>query len=84
LFEGLNEARGTWTFEGKYVVKLLARQTIVRQRVAVDDVADVLTLDQHVGLADGVGLAIEFLTVHHRPGIRVLTGKMILRNRAGP
>ena len=72
---------------GKHVVKLLARQAIVGQRVAVDDVADVLPLDQHVGLADRVRLGVQFLAVHHQPSIRVVplpslgTHQMILGHR---
>jgi len=34
--------------------------------------ATVLALDQHVGLADGVGLVVEFLAVHRQPCLRVV------------
>jgi hypothetical protein len=47
----------------------------------VDDVADVLPLDQHVGLADGVGLAVELLAVHGQAGVGVLLGQVILADR---
>ena len=62
---------------GEHVVELLAGQPIVRQRVAEDDVGDVLPLDQHVGLADGVGLRVQLLAIHDEPSIRVQPGQML-------
>ena len=56
---------------GEGVVKHLARQAVGRQGVAKDDVGNVLALDQHVGLADGIGLGVEFLPVHHQPCLGV-------------
>ena len=55
---------------GEHVVEVLARQAVVGERVAEDDVGDVLPLDEHVGLADGVGLGVELLPVHDRAGRR--------------
>jgi len=48
-------------------------QAIGGEGVAEDDVGDVLALDEHVGLADGVGLGIELLPIHDQPtsGLRV-------------
>jgi hypothetical protein len=48
-----------------------------RQRVAEDDVADVLPLDEHVGLADGVGLGVQLLAVHRQPGLGVQLGQVL-------
>ena len=60
----------------QHVVKVLTTQFIIRQRVAEGDVGDVLPFDEHVRLADGVGLRIEFLTVHDQAGIGVVVGEM--------
>ncbi len=46
----------------------------------MDDVADVVAFDQHVGFTDRIGLGVEFLTVHHQPSIRILGREMFLRN----
>ena len=46
------------------------REAVVGERVAEEDVVDVLALDEHVGLADGVGLGVEFLAVHDAAGRR--------------
>ena len=52
---------------GKHVVEAGVGQLIVGQGVAELDVADVLTLDQHVRLADGEGLRVQLLAMQrHR------------------
>ncbi len=63
---------------GEHVVEVLAGQAVVGERVAEDDVGDVLPLDQHVGLADGVGLGVQLLPVHHQPRLRVVLGQVLL------
>jgi len=42
-----------------------------RRGVAADDIGDVLPFDQHLGLADGIGLGVQFLPIHHQAGIGV-------------
>ncbi len=54
---------------GEHVIKVFAGQAVGGERVAEDDVGDVLTLDQHVGFADGVGLRVQLLAVHDQSGI---------------
>jgi hypothetical protein len=56
---------------GEHEVEFLAGEGVVRQRGplgAADDVVGVLALalDQHVGLADGVGLGVDLLAVQAR------------------
>jgi hypothetical protein len=51
------------------------------QRVADDDVADILALDEHVGLADGVGLVVEFLAEHGQAGIGVVFKQIFAGHR---
>ena len=52
---------------GEHVVEFLPRMAVVGERVAEHDVGDILALDQHVGLADGVGLGVELLAEHGEP-----------------
>jgi len=40
------------------VVEVFPVQAVSGEGVAKDDVGDVLTFDEHVGLADGVGLGV--------------------------
>ena len=54
---------------GGHVVELLVGQAIFGERVALNDVGDVLPLDEHVRLADRVGLGVEFLPVHDEPRV---------------
>lgn len=49
--------------EHKVEVVFCAGQLVIRQGVAQLDVLDLLPLDQHVRLADGVGLGVELLAV---------------------
>ena len=56
---------------GEHVVEEFAQQAIGGERVAEDDVGDVLPLDEHVGLADGVGLGVQLLAIHDEPGAGV-------------
>ena len=51
---------------GEAVVEGLAGVAVVGQGVAEHDVRHVLPLDQHVGLADRVGLRVELLPVDHQ------------------
>jgi hypothetical protein len=59
---------------GEHEVELLRREGVVRQRGplgAADDVVGVLALalEQHVGLADGVGLGVDLLAVEQAPDL---------------
>lgn len=65
---------------GQHVVELLPHQAVIRQRVAVNDVADVLPLDQQVRFANRVGLAVQLLPVHHQPRIRVERFEILFRH----
>ena len=56
---------------------MFSRQAVVGKRVAEDDVGDVLPLDEHVGLADGVGLGVQLLPIHDEPGVGVQAGKVL-------
>ena len=72
---------------GQAVVEDLARQAVLGQGVAVDEVGDVLALDQHVGLADGVGLGVEFLAMDHQARLGVEALEVLFRpgeHAAGP
>ena len=51
---------------------------VVGERVALDDVADILPLDEHVGLADGVALGIQLLAIHDQAGVGVQGGQVLL------
>ena len=59
---------------GKHVVKFLGIQLVVAEGVAKFDAADVLTLNEHVTLANGVAFRVEFLPEcsHHRFGIQLV------------
>ena len=64
---------------GQHVFEQLAVQAILAERVAKNDVADVLAADQHVGLADRLRLGVQFLTEQREPGFgiqleQILTG----------
>ena len=56
---------------------MLPVQAVGGKGVAEDDVGDVLALDEHVGLADRIGLGVEFLAVHHQPRIWVQAGQVL-------
>ena len=60
---------------------MLVRVAVVGERVAEDDVGDVLPLDQHVGLADGVGFGVQLLPEHRQPRLRVHRGQVLVRDR---
>ncbi len=59
---------------GEHVIEMPAMELVAGQGVAEFDVADLLALDQHVGLADGVALGVEFLAVgpHDRLGVELV------------
>lgn len=69
---------------GQHVVELLMRMAIIRQGVAENDVADVLPLDQHVRLADGVGLRVQLLPVHDEGCLVVVLRKVLVGCREHP
>jgi hypothetical protein len=72
---------------GEHVVETLARQTIGGERVAEHDVGDVLPLDEHVRLADSIGLGVQFLAVHDQASVGVQFGQMLAsdaQHAAGP
>jgi len=43
---------------GDEIVELIVRQAVMTEGVALDDVLHIGTLDEHVGLADGVGFFV--------------------------
>lgn len=53
---------------------------VVAEGVARDDVGDVLALDEHVGLADGVGLVVKFLAVQGQAGLGVVRQQVFARD----
>ena len=57
---------------------MFAGQAVGGEGVAEDDVGDVLTLDEHVGLADGIGLGVELLAVYHEAGVGIQAGEVLL------
>jgi hypothetical protein len=54
---------------------------VIRQGVAEADVGNILALDQHVGLADGVGLGVEFLAEHGQPRLGVVLFQVLAGHR---
>jgi hypothetical protein len=52
-------------------------QAVGGEGVAEDDVGDVLPLDEHVGLADGVGLGVQLLPIHDEPGVGIQAGEVL-------
>ena len=65
---------------GEHVVEVFAVQAIRRERVPEDDVGDVLPLDEHVRLADGVGLGVQLLPVHDEARLGVVLREMLARD----
>ncbi len=65
---------------GQAVIEGFPRQAIGGKGVAEDDVPDVLAFDEHVRLADGVGLGIEFLPIHDEARIGIQAGEMFARH----
>ncbi len=61
---------------GQHVIERLARVPVITQRVAEGDVGNILPLDDHVGLADGVRLGVEFLPKHGESGFGVVLGQI--------
>ena len=61
---------------GEHVVKLPVRVPVLRERIPARNVGDVLPFDEHVGLADGVGLVVQLLPVHGEPGLGVVLGQV--------
>lgn len=59
---------------GEHVVKLVGVELVITQGVAQFDAADVLALDEHVPLADGVALGVQLLAkgAHHRARIQLV------------
>ena len=55
-------------------------QAIRREGVTKDNVGDVLPLDQHVRLADGVGLGVQLLPMHDKAGFWVDFSEVLLGN----
>ena len=62
------------------VVEVFPVQTVGGKGVAEDDVGDVLPLDEHVGLADGVGLGVQLLAIHNQPGVGIQAGEVLARD----
>jgi hypothetical protein len=66
------------------VVKPLAPMAVLGQGVPVHDVAGVLTLDEHVGEADRVGLRVQLLPVQPHNRARVVAVDLALSLRQHP
>ena len=66
---------------GEHVVELLVRVAVVGQRVARDDVGDILPFDEHVGLADRVAFVVQLLAEHRQAGLGVEVRKVLARDR---
>jgi hypothetical protein len=54
---------------------------VVGEGVAEDDIADILPLDEHVRLADGIGLGVQLLPEHGEAGFRVVLLQIIVGDR---
>jgi hypothetical protein len=65
----------------QHVVELAMRVPVLGKRVAENDVGDVLSLDEHVGLADREGLGVQFLPVHGEPRLGVHGGQVLFGDR---
>jgi hypothetical protein len=57
---------------GQHVVEFLVRVAVFVKGVAGFDLGDILSLDQHIGFADGVGLIVEFLAENRQSRLRVM------------
>ena len=55
---------------------MLPVQAVGGKGVAEDDVGDVLALDEHDGLADGVRLGVQLLPIHDEPGVGIEAGQV--------
>jgi len=65
---------------GEHVIEVFPCEPVVGEGVSQDDIGDVLPLDQHVRLTDGVRLRVEFLPVHDEAGIGVHGGEVFIRH----
>ncbi len=54
---------------------------VVGKRVARDDVGDILSLDEHVGLADRVAFVVQLLAGHRQARLGVEVRKVLARDR---
>jgi len=57
---------------GEHVVEFLVRVAVIGKRVAYNDVADILPLDEHIGFANRIGLIVEFLPEHGQASLGVV------------
>ncbi|MNY04324.1 hypothetical protein D3C86_1369970 [compost metagenome] len=65
----------------EHVVELAVAMAIVRQRVTGDDIFDRLALDEHVRLADSVGLVVELLAIHGEPRLGIVLQQIFSSHR---
>jgi hypothetical protein len=65
----------------KHVVEFLVRVPVLGKCIAKHDVAHVLPLYEHVGLADCIGLWIQFLTEHGQSRLRIMFGQIFACHR---
>ena len=65
---------------GQHVVVNLAGETVLGKRVAPNDIGDVLALDEHVRLANGVGFGVQLLPIHDEAGPGIEAGQMFARH----
>ena len=63
---------------GEHVVELLVRMAVIGERITGDDVPNILPLDQHVRLADGVGKVVQLLAEHGQAGLRIVLGEIFV------
>ena len=57
---------------GQHIVEFPVRVAVFREGIAEHNVAHILPLYEHIGLADRVGFRVEFLTKHCQPRLRVV------------
>lgn len=57
---------------------------VFAERVAKGDIGRVLTLDQHVSLANDVGLGVELLAKDRQPCLRVVIDQELARHATYP
>jgi hypothetical protein len=63
---------------------VLALETVLREGITERDIGWVLSLDEHVGLADCERLAVQFLAEHDELGVGVQVPDVLLGYREHP
>src|SRR5579872_1587487 len=57
------------------------RVAVFREGIAENDVGHILSLDEHVGLTNRIGLRIEFLTKHRQSRLRIVLSQIFAGHR---